>query len=46
MAELAKSPYWKLAANDNHGTEIYELSPAVRTIPKGPYGVYPNLVVP
>jgi len=46
MAELAKSPYWKLAANDNHGTEIYQLSPAVRTIPKGPYGVYPNLVVP
>jgi hypothetical protein len=46
LAELAKSPYWKLAANDKHGTEIYQLSPAVRKIPKGPYGVYPNLVVP
>lgn len=46
LAELAKSPYWKLAATDKHGTEIYQLSPAVRKIPKGPYGVYPNLVVP
>lgn len=46
MAQLAKSPYWKLGANDKHGTEIYELSPAVRKIPNGPYGVYPNLVVP
>lgn len=46
MAQLAKSPYWKLGANDKHGTEIYQLSPAARKIPNGPYGVYPNLVVP
>jgi hypothetical protein len=45
LAGLAKSPYWKLVAS-NDGTEIYQLSPAARTVPPGAYSKTVILGVP
>jgi hypothetical protein len=45
LAGLAKSRYWTLVAS-NDGTEIYQLSPAARTMPPGGYSETVNLEVP
>lgn len=45
LIALAKSPYWRLVASKD-GTEIYQLSPAARTMPPGAYAHTVILAVP
>jgi len=45
LTGLAKSPYWKLVANDD-GTQIYQMSAAARAIPPGAYSKNVILSVP